>query len=162
MKTGWKLSAQLNTVLTGNAWYGDNVYTIIDKVMFETAFEHPPGGAHTIAEIVLHLTGWTEEVIRRMQGHEAGMPPGGDWPPQGTPSPRRWQIMVNDFKLMNTTLDGVILGFEEEKWGTIFRREASRELATGGTYEDQVTGLIQHHVYHAGQIALLNRMAAGS
>ncbi|RVT98284.1 DinB family protein [Mucilaginibacter limnophilus] len=158
MEASANWSQELNRVLNGDAWYSSNVYDIVNGIDFEAAYERPPGGAHSIAEIVLHMTGWTEEVIRRMQGNKAALPPGGDWPNAGAPDEEKWQRLKQDFKLMNVTLTGIVERFPEEKWNEPTRDERNNELGTGVTYAALINGLIQHHVYHSGQIALLKRV----
>jgi len=151
-----QLKGELERVLSGNAWYGSPVYTILEQVSFEAAYETPPGSIHNIAGIVLHMLAWTEEVLDRMNGMAAGVPSSGDWPDPGKPDEQKWQNYVHDLKLVNVNLLGVIQSFPEEKWGELINDTRETEPAT--TYQDLVTGLIQHHVYHAGQIALLTRI----
>src|ERR1700744_2162860 len=158
MTTSEKLSAQLTRILSGNAWYGPNVYDILAQVTFEAAYEKPPGSVHNIAEIVLHMIAWTEEVMDRMNGLTAGVPSSGDWPPTGTPDEQKWQNYVNDLKLVNVNLMGLIQNFPEEQWSEPMNDERNRELGNGVTYEELVNGLIQHHIYHSGQIAILRRI----
>jgi uncharacterized damage-inducible protein DinB len=67
----------------------------------------------------------------------------------------------NDFKLANVNLNGIIHRFHSEKWDTPTNDTRDRELGTGVTYQALIEGLIQHHVYHSGQIALLNRIVGG-
>jgi uncharacterized damage-inducible protein DinB len=153
-----KLQQQLTTILSGDAWFGSPVYNIIGKVTFEEAYERPPGGAHSIAEILLHMLGWTEEVILRLQGKKAGMPPGGDWPDAGTPDEQKWQTLVSEYKLANVNLIGIIQNFAEEKWNAPIWDERDNELGTGVSNEALVQGLIQHHIYHSGQIGILKRI----
>jgi len=147
---------QLENVLSGNPWYGNPVYSIIDSISFEAAFEKPGASVHNIAAIVLHMVSWTEEVMDRMNGMDAQLPSSGDWPEPGAPTEEKWQQYVSDLKLVNVNLLGLIEQFPEEEWdepvsGTI-------ENDPGTTFEELVIGLIQHHIYHAGQIALLNRI----
>ncbi|MBS1527893.1 MAG: DinB family protein [Bacteroidetes bacterium] len=157
MTSSEKLQNELQSVLSGDPWYGDNVYSIIEGVTFEAAFEKPPGAAHTIAGIVLHMLSWTEEVLDRLNGKDAGPPLSGDWPETGTPDEQKWQNYVNDLKLVNVNLQRVISEFPEEKWSDpMSKREPS--LGTDVTYEELVNGLIRHHIYHSGQIALLTRI----
>jgi uncharacterized damage-inducible protein DinB len=156
-----KLAEELETVLNGDPWYGTPVYTILEQVTFEAAFEKPPGSIHNIAGIVLHMLSWTEEVLDRMNGIPAGMPSSGDWPDPGTPAEEKWQNYVNDLKLVNVNLLAAISGFPEEQWAEPFNDERNRELGTGVSFEELVRGLIQHHIYHAGQIAILNRIING-
>ena len=151
-----QIKKRLETVLWGDPWYGNPVYTIIGHVSFEAAYEKPPGSAHNIAAIVLHMLAWTEEVMDRMNGLAAQMPSSGDWPDPGNPDEQKWQNYVNDLKLVNVNLMGVIQNFPEEKWDEPINdtRNAETEL----TYLEMMDGFIQHQVYHAGQIALLNRI----
>jgi uncharacterized damage-inducible protein DinB len=153
-----KLSAELENVLSGDPWYGSSVYAILEPITFETAFEKPPGAAHTIAEIVLHMLSWTEEVMDRLNGASAQLPSSGDWPDTGAPGEEKWQNYVNDLKLVNVNLLGIIQNFEAERWNEPFKDERNRELGTGVSFEELVRGLIKHHIYHSGQIALLVRI----
>ena len=158
MTTPEKLTTQLTQILSGDPWYGSNVYDILAQISFEAAYEKPPGAIHNIAEIVLHMIAWTEEVMDRMNGMTAGIPTSGDWPETGAPDEQKWQNYVDDFKLVNVNLLKVIGDFPEENWNEPIADERNRELGTGVSYEALIEGLIQHHVYHSGQIALLLRI----
>jgi uncharacterized damage-inducible protein DinB len=158
MTTSEKLSNELQKVLSGDPWYGNPVYQIIEQVSFEAAFEKPDHAAHNIAEIVLHMVAWTEEVMDRMNGMTAGVPSSGDWPPTGSPTEQKWQNYVNDLKLVNVNLQGLIQNFPEEKWSEPMNDERNRELGSGVSYQELVNGLVQHHIYHSGQIAILRRI----
>lgn len=154
--TSERLQQTLTNVLSGNAWYGPNVYTLLGQVTFEAAYEKPPGSAHNIAEIVLHMVAWTEEVMDRMNGLTAGLPSSGDWPDPGAPDEQKWQNYVDDLKLVNVNLQGIIQQFPAEQWDENILDE--RDPQTAVTYAELIEGLIQHHVYHSGQIALLMRI----
>lgn len=156
-----KLSAGLQKILSGEAWYGSPVYEIVENISFEAAYEKPAGSVHNIAEIVLHMIAWTEEVMDRMNGLPSGIPTSGDWPETGAPDEQKWQNYVDDLKLVNVNLVGIIQNFPNELWDNAVIDERDRELGTGVNYEELINGLIQHHVYHAGQIALLNRIING-
>ena len=108
MTTSEELQHELENILSGDPWYGNSVYSIIEQVSFEAAFEKPPGATHAIAEIVLHMLSWTEEVLDRLNGKEASQPLSGDWPETGLPEEQKWHNYVNDLKLVNVNLLGVI------------------------------------------------------
>jgi len=156
MTTSEKIINEFEKVLSGHPWYGSPVYNIINKVTFETAYEKPPGSVHNIAEIVLHMVAWTEEVMDRMNGLTAGAPTSGDWPETGMPDEQKWQNYVNDLKLVNVNLLGLIRNFPEEQWNEPIDDKRGNQPVV--TYEGLVWGLIQHHIYHTGQIALLKRI----
>ncbi|WP_428328096.1 DinB family protein [Mucilaginibacter sp.] len=154
-----ELRQDLENVLSGAAWYGTPIYTIIDEVSFETAYEKPPGSVHNIANIVLHMLSWTEEVMDRMNGMNAQRPSSGDWPHPGDPDEEKWQTYVSDLKLVNVNLLKVIQDFPEEQWNEPINYD--REGQAVATYKQTVVGFIQHQVYHTGQIALLKRIING-
>lgn len=159
MNTAEKLNAQLTEVLSGSPWHGPSVYGILEPITFEAAYEKPSGSVHNIAEFVLHMIAWAEEVIDRMNGKTATDPVSGDWPETGAPDEQKWQNYVNDLKLVNVNLQGAISNFDPEKWD--IKIDDQRGFEPIATYEEMVRGLIDHHIYHSGQIALLKRIING-
>ncbi|WP_374950963.1 DinB family protein [Mucilaginibacter sp.] len=156
-----KLQSSLNQVLAHNPWYGPSTYEILDKIAFEQAYETPDGSVHNIAGILLHMLGWTQEVSARMGGNLAGEPPAGDWPNPGTPDESRWKQLIADFKLANVNLDKIINDFPGDRWEDITNDQRFGEDNKHVSYQALIEGLIQHHIYHSGQIALLNRIVGG-
>jgi uncharacterized damage-inducible protein DinB len=161
MSIAEKLETSLQSILAHEPWYGPATYDIIDGISFEAAYEKPPGSVHNIAGILMHMLGWTQEATERMHGKEAGDPTGGDWPDPGQPDEQRWQHLINDFKLANVTLAGVIQNFPAEKWAAPINDKRYSDTGEGVSYQELIEGLIQHHIYHSGQIALLNRIVNG-
>jgi uncharacterized damage-inducible protein DinB len=158
MTTAEKLQTELEKVLSGRPWYGSSIYNILDQVTFESAYERA-GHGHTIAELILHMLSWTEEVIDRMNEKPAGLPLSGNFPHPGEPDEQKWKLWIDDLKLVNVNLIRTIQEFPEDKWQEpIIDTRGDRPVVT---YEDLIYGFIQHQVYHAGQIALLNRIIIG-
>ncbi|MCJ8208803.1 DinB family protein [Mucilaginibacter sp. RS28] len=153
------LERKFDNVFHGQPWYGRNIFDIISDVTFETAYEKPAGAAHTILEILLHMLSWTQEVTARLGGKFAGTPEGDDWPKAGKPDEARLPQVINDLKLANVNLVKAIHELPDEKWQQLINDERDEEPVA--TYEGLVDGFIQHQVYHAGQIAILNRMLGG-
>ena len=99
------------------------------------------------------MLSWTEEVMDRLNGMTAGVPPSGDWPEPGAPDEKKWKLWIEDLKLANINLMGIIKDLREEQWETLIDDKRGDEPVT--THEQLVYGFIQHQIYHAGQIALL-------
>ncbi len=161
MSTSIKLYNQLSTALYGRAWYGSPVYAIIDDVSFDTAYEKAPGASHTIAQILMHMLAWLEETTSRMQGNLAGTPQKGDWPDAGEADEESWHQLISYFKLANVELLKQINDLPEDKWTIPTNDHRGKYEAEELSYEALVVGLVQHHIYHAGQISLLNKMING-
>jgi uncharacterized damage-inducible protein DinB len=158
MNTTEKLIHELEKVHSGQPWYGSPIYDILDQITFESAYERV-GQAHTIAEIIMHMISWTEEVMDRLNEKPASMPVSGNWRDVGDPDEKKWKEWIEDLKLVNLNLIRVIRDFPEDKWVEPIIDERGDEPVT--TNEELVYGFIQHQIYHAGQIALLSRVIIG-
>lgn len=155
MKTGEKLAKQLEEILSGEPWYGPAIYNILNRVTFESAYERPLPSAHNVAEIILHMLSWTEEVMDRLNGMAASSnPSSGDWPETGSPDEQKWQLWIDDLKLVNVNLIKIIRDFPEEQWQ---EHTNDTRYEQADTYKELVEGFMQHQVYHAGQIAMLTK-----
>jgi uncharacterized damage-inducible protein DinB len=152
-----QLQQQLENTFVGQPWYGTPISTIVTQGSWIAAFEKPAGSIHSIAHIILHMTGWTEEVISRLQGNPAAEPARGDWPEPGPASEQKWQQLVIDLDEANSNLIKAMQALPADKWGSLIidQRNLGEPVTT---YQQLVEGFITHQVYHAGQIALLNRM----
>ncbi|GAB3937307.1 DinB family protein [Mucilaginibacter myungsuensis] len=159
MTTSEKLITELEKVLSGQPWYGPSIYEVFDRVTFDSAYEKPSHAAHNVAEILLHMLSWTEEVMDRLNGMSAGMPTSGDWPPVGAPDEKKWQDWIDDIKLANVNLVRTIRDLPEEQWDTPIDDKRGDEPVT--THAELVYGFIQHQIYHAGQIAILVKIVNG-
>ena len=64
---------ELNAAIAGEPWHGDSVSALLRDVRSARARARPIAAAHSIWEIVRHLTAWTQEVTRRLAGHPPGL-----------------------------------------------------------------------------------------
>ena len=87
-----RILEQMERAFDSDAWHGPSVRETLRGLRAHYAFERLIPGAHTIWEIVLHLEGWKLEVIRRLEGHPAGMPSKGDWPDVLDNTDASWQV----------------------------------------------------------------------
>ena len=126
----------------------------------EEAAAHPIPGAHSIWEIVLHMTGWLNEVRRRLGGRPPDMPEKGDWPEPGETSEAAWQRDRSRLEEAVTKSSRHALRSPRGgpgPDGRIDRRARNPALGTGVTHRAMVNGIVQHNAYHSGQIALLRK-----
>ncbi len=66
-----QLADLVERVVEGDPWHGPTVVALLDGMPARDAAAHVVPGAHSIWELVLHMTGWTREVQARLDG-EAG------------------------------------------------------------------------------------------
>jgi hypothetical protein len=75
------IADQIRRAFRGESWHGRSVREVLAGVSAEDAAAHPMAGAHSIWEIVLHLTGGYMLVLRRVRGERAQLSPEEEWPP---------------------------------------------------------------------------------
>jgi len=143
--------------MDGDPWYGSSVARILDGVDAAAAAAHPIKGAHSIWELVLHMTAWLNEVRRRLGGAKHGEPSEGDWPSVGATTPEAWQQALASLRRAHADL-AQTLGETDD--AGLARQVAGGQVDAAGTpvsLYQTVIGVLQHDTYHAGQIALLKK-----
>jgi uncharacterized damage-inducible protein DinB len=152
-----RIVGQLQREHEGDPWHGSPVREILKGITAAQAAARPVANAHSIWELVLHLTGWKHETRRRLSGAPAGEPEGGDWPPTGETTPDRWTQALEALETAHRSLVATVRSLPETRLFEATNDPRNRPLGTGVTYYELLHGIVQHDVYHAGQIALLKK-----
>jgi uncharacterized damage-inducible protein DinB len=148
---------QLEREHSGDPWHGSPLSAILEGITAQQAAAMPLASAHSIWELVLHMTGWKNEVRRRLSGAPAGEPDAGDWPAVGEPTPQRWAEALENLGLAHRLLVSAVKDVQEANLYVPTNDPRNRELGVGVTYYELLHGIVQHDVYHAGQIAILKK-----
>jgi|SRR5688500_11389155 len=149
---------ELERAICGDAWYGDPVMTVVGRVPFAKANGKPPGGAHSIREIVRHMTAWTNEVRRRLNGVPAAEPKEGDWPPASGKGAAAWAAEVDALVGAHNALILDMRKLTDAQLYEPTRDPRDKQTGAGVTRYVLLHGLAQHHAYHSGQIAILSKL----
>ena len=153
-----RLAAELEHAVRGTPWHGSSLVTLLEGSTPDEAFAHPIPGAHSIWEIVLHLTAWTHEATHRLQGGEPFEPAQGDWPATPhAPSAAQWTAAQTRLITAHEVLLATITRLDPAELDAPPIQGRNAALGTGVKHRVLVHGLAQHHAYHGGQIALLRR-----
>ena len=153
-----RLIDQLTRAHDGAPWHGSPVKATLDGLTHEQAARQPPNGAHSIWELVLHMTGWRNEVARRATGEPAREPAAGDWPAVGEPTPQRWTAALAALDASHQNLVNVAKGIADHKMQSPTNDPRNRALGTGVSYYELLHGIVQHDAYHAGQISIIRKI----
>jgi uncharacterized damage-inducible protein DinB len=142
-----RLASQLRRSYEGPAWHGPSLRELLNGVTAEQAAAKPVSGAHSIWELLLHVTAWERQTIAVVGGKTHVTLAGEqDWPPvSGT-----WQAALDDLESASRDLVTAIRAMPDEKLN---------EPVPGGEFNFYflLHGVVQHNLYHAGQIALLKK-----
>jgi hypothetical protein len=138
-------------VYKGPAWHGASLSENLQDVTAQMAAAHPIAGAHSIWEIVAHISAWEAEVARvlggkphiTMQGEE-------DWPPVTDTSEEAWKAALAHLDASHQGLRAAIRTMAEED---LDKPVPGRDFS----FYVLLHGVAHHSLYHSGQIGLLKK-----
>ena len=157
-----RLAREVGSTLSGDPWHGPSVMAVLSGIDAAAAGRRAIPGAHTIAELVLHMAAWTRETTRRLRGGAAGAPAEGDWPAPRAATAEAWRAALAELRLAHEELAAELVRHDDADLDRPVaggQRDALGEIVT---LRRTVAGLLQHDAYHAGQAALLRKLAAGA
>lgn len=155
--SGSALAALLRKSHSAEPWHGPGTADLLADVPSTAAADRPVSGAHSIWEIVLHMTAWQREVVRRLGGAEPQSPEDGDWPPPPKPSPKAWDRARAELGESLEDLAAAVAALSDDDLRVLVGSTRDLALGSGVTRAEMVAGVLQHNAYHSGQIALLRK-----
>jgi uncharacterized damage-inducible protein DinB len=148
-----RIADQLRRAFSGEAWHGDSVFEILDGVTAAQAAARPIPHAHTIWELVLHIAAWDGAVRRRMSGEAVTLIGDQNFPPVKDTSEPAWRAALEHVRRVHDELVQAVSVFPDARLGD----RVPGKQGAHYTYYYMLHGVVQHELYHAGQIALLKK-----
>jgi uncharacterized damage-inducible protein DinB len=152
MSHATRLASHIERTITGPMWHGPALNDVLDSVTHKHAAARPIPSAHSIWELVLHVTAWAEIARARVFGEATGDPgPDEDWPPVTVTGPEAWQLALNHMRESYRQLAAVARELDDDR---LDARVPNLDYPVGILLQ----GIVEHGTYHGGQIALLRKM----
>src|SRR5262245_61859382 len=140
----------LKNIHDGDAWHGPSLKEILSGVTAEQAAAKPLANAHSIWELTSHIAAWEDVFMRRLAGQRLDEPEEGDFPPVTDAGEEGWRRTLARFDETHRSLIEAVSALSVER---LHDTVPGKEY----TVEYMLRGIMRHHVYHAGQIALLKK-----
>jgi len=148
-----RILEELRGSFEGPLWLGPPVSEILEGVDARVASARPIPGRHSIWEILLHITVWEDAARHRTRGDPARvMTAERDWPPVGASDEAAWEEALAELDRVHALLEAAAGELEPED---LDRTAPGQEYTIGF----MLHGVVQHTLYHLGQISLLKRAA---
>jgi len=148
-----RLADQIRRAFEGDAWHGDSVLELLAGVNAATAAARPIKNAHSIWELVLHIAAWDDVVLRRTGGTAVKLSGKQNFPPVKDTSEAAWRKVVEYVKHTHNELVQVVAAFPDSR----LREQVPGKSQDYYNFFYMFSGVVQHELYHAGQIALLKK-----
>jgi len=143
------LKDRVQRILHGDAWHGSSVKELLVGITAEQAACYPIADAHSIWEIVHHISCWHRVVKRRLRGEDYQPGDSENWKPVTEMSNEAWEAAKKD---MYQSAEELILELD-----SVVDLNA-QVLDRPFSYSIMLNGLVEHDAYHAGQIAMLCKL----
>lgn len=153
------IADQLGRMAEGEAWHGASIREALEGITPAQAASRPIGNAHTIWEIVHHMTAWAAEVEARLRRDARALVGSADWPPVTKTDAAAWTAAKDALTQAHVRLRMTIREFPPSRLGDPVPNPTD---AASVSFYVMLHGLAQHDAYHTGQIAMLKKALIGS
>lgn len=145
--------AQLKDAYEGDPWFGKSALKLLGEVDETTAYEKP-GGQHSTLELLWHMITWREFTIDRLQ-HSPQMQLAYfeemDWRELDHNDMTLWPQGLERLQETQRQLQDLLAAQTDELLDQTVRERTY-------TFRKLLYGIIQHDIYHLGQIAYIQKL----
>jgi uncharacterized damage-inducible protein DinB len=143
----------LHSVLDGEPWFGRSLMSVLQEVNPAVVYKRPTENSHSLIELLYHMNTWAEFTLKRLERVEEKDLAAFeklDWR-EIEPNEHTWEKGVAQFKVTHDLIIE-LLGTKDDEFlsGEVDYREYN--------FRFLLHGIIQHDIYHAGQIAYLKKL----
>ena len=153
MTETFRLADQIRRAFEGSAWHGDSMLELLADVSAKTAAAWPIKGAHSIWEILLHVAAWDDAVVRRAGGAAVTLSDEQNFPTVTDTSEAAWSRAIESAKKTHHELIKAVAAFSDSR----LTEQVPGKTENYHNFYYMFSGIVQHELYHAGQIALLKK-----
>lgn len=141
----------ISDLLSGDPWYGRSMAAILREISSHQAIQKVNPSSKTIAQYVAHILAWRGFMVKKLKGEESYdivLQNEEDWPEIKSWNSSSWTAMQLALEESNREL---IYHLERMSDSDFLKCVPGKEY----TLEYALIGLLQHDVYHLGQISTL-------
>ena len=157
-----RLLDQFRRAYNGSSWAGPSLTDTLRGLTAAQAAARPLPAAHSIWEILLHLETWLRIVRQRVEENKLlGVTDAENWPSLPTePDEAAWQQAQARVGEAHEQLLARLSKLHDDDLARELAPNPEYAAGTPGSYYVLLHGLVQHNLYHTGQIALLRKAFA--
>lgn len=144
-----RIADQLRRSYEGVAWHGPSLQEALEGVTPEMAADRGSPELHTIWELVRHVAAWAAAArLSLVENRYVDLTGDGDWPPPlGA-----WTDALEKLATAQQQLWEEVQKLPDERLNDMVSAEKKYSVYI------LLHGVVQHNLYHAGQISLLKKL----
>ncbi|MEJ7736023.1 MAG: DinB family protein [Chitinophagaceae bacterium] len=143
----------MQEILSGSPWFGKSVLTILDDINPDIVHKKPKENAHSMIELLYHMVTWiefTQHRLEKVQQTDTAAFNALDWRATNS-TDHTWNTGISNVKAGTNK----IIELLKKASGQLLEEKVDyREY----NFRYLLNGLMQHNIYHLGQIAYVNKL----
>jgi uncharacterized damage-inducible protein DinB len=139
--------------LNARPWFGRGVFEILGEVDETKAQTKPNGTEHSLLELLWHMNTWAEFCLKQLENvsaDEIKEVEARDWQ-DIDPEIHSWKKGIDELKNIHEKIIAILKTKDDP-----FLSELVKERKYN--YRFMLNGLIQHNIYHLGQVAYVKKL----
>ncbi|MEW6196909.1 MAG: DinB family protein [Bacteroidota bacterium] len=139
------LVEKVQNFYNGEPYYGDPILKVLNGINSEKSLTRVGKNAHNIAELLAHIIGWEEYVIKQFKGNKEFQMEQNfsfDWSRIDKNEKSLWASLTAKLDEIHGELISIL---KDDKYD--FGKRAT-----------MVNNMMEHDIYHLGQIAILKKI----
>lgn len=151
-----KIAEQLKDAYEGDPWFGKNAKQLLAEAEAVNVFE-TPNGQHSILELLWHIITWRDFTLRRLRpqpGKNTAYFEQYDWRKLDPTDKSLWHEGLKKLGAVHNELVEVL---QQQQDSLLIERVPERDY----NFRKLLYGIVQHDIYHLGQIAYITKLLKG-
>ena len=144
---------QLDQLYNGGSWQGESISAKLNSLSEAEAFQQPLPGVHSVAEIVWHCIYWRTVALKRMEGdnlYREQTMEALNFLPLTELQEKGWKDLIAE---LSQSQSDILRELDTKRDAFL-----DGEYQPGYSFDHLVEGIVQHDLYHLGQIGLVISM----
>lgn len=144
---------RIENVNNGDPWFGQAAYRVLKDVSEMKVYIKPNNSEHSMVELLYHMITWVDFTLKRIEKdkiNDLAAAEEMDWRTIN-PKVHTWKKGLAEFKTIHKKIITLLKKHDDAFLEEIvdYRKYNFRFL---------INGMIEHNIYHLGQIAYLNKL----
>ena len=148
---------QLLEVQNGKLWMGDNFERKLNSITEQEAFTKPSPTMHSVAELIAHLTAWSNDTILKIRNGIGELRDNEEqnWPENNYLKKLGWNAIIQDYK---ESYLKVIDLLKDKDDSFLKMKYYDQDFQGEFEYSFVLDGILHHNIYHLGQMGIVIKL----
>ena len=151
-----KIAEQLKEAYEGDPWFGKNAKALLAEAEVVDVFE-TPNGQHSVLELLWHIITWRDFTLSRLRPapvKNTTFYEQHDWRKLNTADKSLWHAGLKKLAAVHNELVEVL---QQQQDSLLIEHVPERDY----DFRKLLYGIVQHDIYHLGQIAYITKLLKG-